>query len=123
VVLGVVVGTVGVGSGSVGRGKGITGRDGVVDGVGVRLAVLDGIAGIEVSWRDGFMFTNTSHTISPTTTATEKPATAHSQGRGPRGGSGGGSTGVVAPVCGYVWVQYCGSDSVGDAGAPMGVGE
>jgi hypothetical protein len=102
----------------------IDGSAGVVVAVrgGVRLVLDWGIAGIDVSCRDGLVLTNTTQTTSPMTTATEKPAIAHSQGRGPRGGSGGRSTGGMDPVCGYVCVQYCGSGCVGAGFDGMDVG-
>src|ERR1700730_3268002 len=80
-----------VGSGSVGRGMGSgnIGGDDVLDGVVVRGNVLDGIAGMDVVCLAGLLCTWPTHTTTPRTTATAKPAAAHSQGRGPRGGSGG----------------------------------
>ena len=78
-----------VGMVSVGKGNGNNGGVGVVVGAGVRVVVDCGIAGIEVCCLDGLVFTNTSQATMPMTTATAKPASAHNQGRWPRGGSGG----------------------------------
>lgn len=68
---------------------------------GVR-GVLDcGIAGIDVSCRDGLVLTYTRKSSSAMTVATANPTSAHTHGRGPRSGSGGVSPdGGCDPLCG-----------------------